>query len=312
MTGEGWFSNLRRIAVLSLTLGALAALSGCAGGVRGGGSVAWQQHFKSIHRGAILISLDQRRLSYWGPGGKSYREFRIAVPAQDYLERTGRTSVVRRRANPDWRPTPDMRKRMPGLPSYIGPGPHNPLGEHALYLGWRYYAIHGTNNPRSIGTRATSGCFRLHPRDIAWLFDRVQLGTPVKVVHSVRAYADRSNPKWRDETEREFTYHAQRAAKVDVEIAARKKSKATSPVKSIAAPKAPETIVASDAPPAAQQTPPVLVTVGADQPVAPRIAVDAPLLDAAPTAVDEALDDEASLNKSGVQEAGFSVASVAQ
>ena len=44
----------------------------------------------------------------------------------------------------------------------------------------------------------------------------------------------------------------------------------------------------------------------------PRIAVDAPLLDAAPTAVDEALDDEASLNKSGVQEAGFSVASVAQ
>lgn len=222
MSGEGWFAGLRRVAVVGLVLGAAALLTGCAGAPRLGAAPKWQNHFRSVNNGAILISLNSRRLSYWGPGGKEYREFSIAVPSEDYLERRGRTSVVRRRANPDWRPTPSMQKRMPGLPSYIGPGPHNPLGEYALYLGWRYYAIHGTNNPRSIGTRATSGCFRLHPRDIKWLFAKVRIGTPVRVVDNVNEFGARVAHDWRPETDKEFAFHAKRAA--EVEMAAKKKA----------------------------------------------------------------------------------------
>ena len=228
MSGEGWTMRLRRVAIVSVALGTAALLSGCAGSARLGASPKWQNHFSSVNRGAILISLDDRRLSYWGPGGKEYREFRIAVPSEEFLERRGRTSVVRRRKNPDWRPTPSMRKRMPNLPSYIGPGPHNPLGEHALYLGWRYYAIHGTNNPRSIGTRATSGCFRLYPRDIKWLFDRVRIGAPVRVVDRVGAFDSRVAHYWKDESDEEFAIHAKRAA--EIATAAKPNNEPTGPL----------------------------------------------------------------------------------
>lgn len=145
----------------------------------------WSAYFTDISKGAILIDIEDRWLIHWEPGGESYQAFPIAVPLNEDLEKTGLTKVVRKRENPDWRPTPSMIKRMPDLPRYIGPGPQNPLGEHALYLGWTYYAIHGTNNPDAIGTRATSGCFRLKPKDIAYLFDRVEIGTPVMVLQDV-------------------------------------------------------------------------------------------------------------------------------
>ncbi len=147
--------------------------------------INWRDHFSDISQGAILIQIDKRRLSYWAPGARSYRDFPIAVPRNPSLERRGETRIVRRRKNPDWRPTPDMLKRNPNLPAYVGPGPNNPLGRRALYLGWRYYAIHGTNSPDSIGRATTSGCFRLFDEHIEWLFDNAVIGTPVKVVDKV-------------------------------------------------------------------------------------------------------------------------------
>lgn len=145
----------------------------------------WRAHFDDISKGAILVNIDRKWLVYWEPGGQRSHAFPIATPMSDDLERTGRTKVVRRRADPDWRATPSMIERNPDVPRYIGPGPDNPLGQHALYLGWRYYAIHGTNTPGVIGDRVTSGCFRLFNEDIAWLFDNVAIGAPVLVVDDV-------------------------------------------------------------------------------------------------------------------------------
>lgn len=142
----------------------------------------WRAHFDDVSKGAILVNLETRRLSYWSPGAALYREFPIGVPRTDDLEKTGRTKIVRRRKNPDWRPTPSMIKRNPDLPRYVGPGPQNPMGERALYLGWRYYAIHGTNDPSSIGRRTTSGCFRMFPEHIEWLYDQAGVGVPVVVI----------------------------------------------------------------------------------------------------------------------------------
>jgi lipoprotein-anchoring transpeptidase ErfK/SrfK/putative cell wall-binding protein len=42
------------------------------------------------------------------------------------------------------------------------------------------YNIHGTNNPASIGTKASAGCIRLYNSDILDLFPRVPLGTIVQ------------------------------------------------------------------------------------------------------------------------------------
>lgn len=145
----------------------------------------WVDHFENIEKGAILISIEGRWLVYWEPGGAKSHAFPIAVPLNDDLTKTGATTVVRRKELPSWTATPDMIARNPEVPRFIGPGPHNPLGVRALYLGWRFYAIHGTNTPGAIGDRATSGCFRLFNEDIEWLYDNVGLGTPVKVIYSV-------------------------------------------------------------------------------------------------------------------------------
>lgn len=54
------------------------------------------------------------------------------------------------------------------------------LGTHRLYLG-DGYALHGTNNPASIGQAVSHGCVRLRNEDIAQLYDRVAVGTPVYI-----------------------------------------------------------------------------------------------------------------------------------
>ncbi|MBE0417804.1 MAG: L,D-transpeptidase [Coriobacteriia bacterium] len=41
------------------------------------------------------------------------------------------------------------------------------------------YLIHGTNNPASIGTRASAGCIRMYSADVLELFPQVPLGTMV-------------------------------------------------------------------------------------------------------------------------------------
>lgn len=154
-----------------------------------GPELDWREHFEDLHRGAILVDLDARRLHYWARGDAHYRSFPVAIASAPELERTGRTEIVRRRINPDWRPTPSMLKRNPDLPRYVPPGPDNPLGEHALYLGWRYYAIHGSNDPTSIGRATTSGCIRLFPQHIAWLYEQAAVGTPVLILERAGASA---------------------------------------------------------------------------------------------------------------------------
>lgn len=91
----------------------------------------------------------------------------------------GETHITHKRKNPDWRPTPAMRKRDPSLPEMVKGGPGNPLGTRAIYLAEGYLRIHGTNNPKSIGTDASSGCFRLYREDIEELYDLATPGSAV-------------------------------------------------------------------------------------------------------------------------------------
>jgi len=44
-------------------------------------------------------------------------------------------------------------------------------------------AIHGTNAPASVYAAATHGCIRLHPDDVASLFEQVTVGTPGAFVY---------------------------------------------------------------------------------------------------------------------------------
>jgi L,D-transpeptidase ErfK/SrfK len=69
------------------------------------------------------------------------------------------------------------------LPDIMAPGPDNPLGQYALRLAIGTILIHGTNRPNSIGRRISSGCIRLYPEDIQYLFHEVDQQTPVYIVN---------------------------------------------------------------------------------------------------------------------------------
>ena len=63
-----------------------------------------------------------------------------------------------------------------------GGSPDNPMGVAALTLsGGGQYAIHGNNNPGSVGGFVSYGCIRMYNQDITDLYDRVGIGTPVIV-----------------------------------------------------------------------------------------------------------------------------------
>jgi hypothetical protein len=54
------------------------------------------------------------------------------------------------------------------------------LGPFALDLG-NGFLLHGTPDPRTVGTATTHGCIRLLDADIAWLYENVPVGAIVHV-----------------------------------------------------------------------------------------------------------------------------------
>jgi len=102
---------------------------------------------------------------------------------------TGVATVAAMRPWPVWTPPPEMIRRQPDLARWAEGqpgGPANPLGARAIYLVDeagvdRGYRIHGTPEWRSIGTAASSGCFRMLNQDVIDLYGRVVRGTRVLV-----------------------------------------------------------------------------------------------------------------------------------
>ncbi|QJF49757.1 L,D-transpeptidase [Roseobacter ponti] len=141
----------------------------------------WQPYFSNLNNGAILVDIDSRALHYWEEGG-FYKLYPSSVPLSEELTRRGRTKVTRKVEGPSWRPTPSMLERNPEWPEYIGPGPDNPLGTHALYLSWTYYRIHGTHDTRKIGRQSSNGCIGLYNEHISELFSYAQVGTQVLLI----------------------------------------------------------------------------------------------------------------------------------
>jgi L,D-transpeptidase ErfK/SrfK len=130
----------------------------------------------------VVINLADMRLYYFAEPGGAMQSFPIGIGRDGLLTPLGSTEVVRKTKDPTWRPTPRMRAEDPALPEAVPPGPDNPLGNRAMYLGWSQYLIHGTNKPLGIGRRTSSGCVRMYPEDVEYLYDRVAIGTKVTVV----------------------------------------------------------------------------------------------------------------------------------
>jgi len=137
--------------------------------------------------GTIVVDTHSRRLYYVLGEGKAMR-YAIAV-GREGLAFHGSGHVGRKEEWPSWTPTANMlrtqgdtyREYAGGLPG----GLSNPLGARALYLyrGGRdtYFRIHGTIDNASIGRATSAGCIRLFNQDAIDLYNRVKLGTTVKV-----------------------------------------------------------------------------------------------------------------------------------
>ena len=119
-------------------------------------SLSWEPYFDNLKNGACLVDTTSRALHYWSADQSIYKLYPTSVPLTEDLTRLGRTAIVQKVEGPSWRPTPSMRERNPEWPEFVGPGPDNPLGTHALYLSWTYYRIHGTHDTRKIGRRSGS------------------------------------------------------------------------------------------------------------------------------------------------------------
>ncbi len=140
-------------------------------------------------REGILINLGDHRLYFFPGKGEPVLSYPIGVGREGWATPIGRTTILRKKKDPSWYPPPSVRAEKPELPSVVPPGPENPLGGHAMYLGFESYLLHGTNSPWGVGRRVSHGCIRLYPEDIADLFERVAIGTPVEIVDQTVKFA---------------------------------------------------------------------------------------------------------------------------
>ena len=143
--------------------------------------------------GSIVVDPAKHFLYLVQPGGKAMR-YGVGVGRSGFAW-SGVATVNSKQAWPDWYPPKEMLERQPHLAramrklrSWLGMpgGTGNPLGARALYL-WQdnrdtLFRIHGTVEPWTIGTNASSGCIRMINQDVMDLYERVEPGARVVVL----------------------------------------------------------------------------------------------------------------------------------
>ena len=127
---------------------------------------------------AVVILRSSNKLRYY-VGAKLSRTFGVATGQAAYPTPTGNFEVVTMQRNPWWYPPPsDWAADSDPVP----PGPGNPLGTRWMGISAPYVGIHGTPDSASIGYSASHGCIRMRIPDAEWLFQHVEVGTPVFIV----------------------------------------------------------------------------------------------------------------------------------
>jgi lipoprotein-anchoring transpeptidase ErfK/SrfK len=116
------------------------------------------------------------------PPGTPLASFPVAIGRKEWETPTGRFQVLEKLVDPDflqfdWNDLARADRR-------IRPGPGNPLGTRWIGFttahGWAI-GFHGTPHPELLGQAVSHGCVRMRNEDIVWLYDRVDVGTPVVV-----------------------------------------------------------------------------------------------------------------------------------
>ncbi len=108
------------------------------------------------------------------------RTFAVATGQSIYPTPAGVWRIMDKQRNPWWYP-PVYDAWAKGLKP-VPPGPSNPLGTRWMGLSAPGVGIHGTDAPTSIGYSASHGCIRMQVPEAEWLFEHVDVGTPVVIL----------------------------------------------------------------------------------------------------------------------------------
>jgi lipoprotein-anchoring transpeptidase ErfK/SrfK len=126
----------------------------------------------------IVIRRGTNRL-YFYTDMKLTRVFNVATGQSAYPTPLGRFEIKVKWRDPWWYPPPsDWAQDKEPVP----PGPGNPLGTRWMGLSAPYVGIHGTPDAASIGYSVSHGCIRMLIPQVEWLFEQVEIGTPVFIV----------------------------------------------------------------------------------------------------------------------------------
>lgn len=134
----------------------------------------------------LLINIPQRMLFEFD-AGKLVAAYPVGLGKPSWPTPQGEFEIVARVKNKSWKVPAsiqeEMRNEGRAVLEEVPPGPDNPLGAHWLGLSMWGYGMHGTIAPASVFHFQSHGCIRLHPDDIAELFERVKVGSTGRLVY---------------------------------------------------------------------------------------------------------------------------------
>jgi len=144
--------------------------------------------FSGYQPGTIVID-SKNKFLYFVQSPVAAIRYGVAI-GKEGLGFTGKVAVGAKQPWPRWTPTREMIERDPKQYAQYRDGMDggitNPLGARAIYLYQgrqdTYLRIHGTNQPNTIGTASSNGCFRMLNEHVIDLYDKVKVGAQVVVI----------------------------------------------------------------------------------------------------------------------------------
>ncbi|MBQ9441741.1 MAG: L,D-transpeptidase [Selenomonadaceae bacterium] len=123
----------------------------------------------------IVINSASRLMTLYD-GDKKISVFPLGLGKTWTPTPVGYYSILTKELNPSWIDPSDPEYEVPS-------GPDNPLGYRWMQIRGNY-GIHGTNKPDSIGYYVSNGCIRMYEKDVEFVYDQVEVGTPVEITYN--------------------------------------------------------------------------------------------------------------------------------
>jgi len=134
----------------------------------------------------ILINVPQGMLFFF-EAGRCVASHPVGLGRRTWQTPVGHFQVERKEEEPVWvvprSIQEEMRRKGEKVLERVPHCDENPLGEYWIGLSIPGYGIHGTIAPESVYHFQTHGCIRMRPEDVAALYPRIAVGTPVEIVY---------------------------------------------------------------------------------------------------------------------------------